>query len=196
MPIWLTGQRRRRLAADAGVLLERRRREEEKDQFARHRRRRHLAEQPRLGGVSLLGRAVISGLARRRARRGAPGTSPRDLLAAPSRAPDGTRPRDRSRFPSSSAPTTPAALRVLSDASVPAASAFARCDGDVAQDRRMHELVHEPALQRLLRPNVLGGEDHVERGLQADHACGSRCVPPAPGIRPSCVSGSASTVLG
>ena len=45
---------------------------------------------------------------------------------------------------------------------------FARAlHGHVAQDRRMHEFVHQSHLQCLLRPDVLAREDHLEGRLQA-----------------------------
>jgi hypothetical protein len=41
-------------------------------------------------------------------------------------------------------------------------------DRDLAQDRRMHELVDETHLEGLLRADVPPGEDHVERALEPD----------------------------
>ena len=43
-------------------------------------------------------------------------------------------------------------------------------DRDVAQDRRVHELVDQPDLERLLRADVLPRQDHVQRCLQPDGA--------------------------
>jgi hypothetical protein len=54
---------------------------------------------------------------------------------------------------------------------VPAASSFARWMRNGAEDARMHHLVHQPDLERLLGAHVLAGEDHVERGLET-HALG------------------------
>jgi hypothetical protein len=48
--------------------------------------------------------------------------------------------------------------------------------GDVAEDGRVHQFVHEANLQRLLRPDVLPREDHVERRLQPDRAWQPLCA--------------------
>ena len=76
--------------------------------------------------------------------------------------------RDRSDCPRAATPRARASFGHASACSVPSASSRARSMAISTQDRRMHHLVHEPHLQRLLRADVAAGEDHVERVAHAD----------------------------
>ena len=64
------------------------------------------------------------------------------------------------------------------------------------QHRRSARLVHQPRAQRARRLERASREDQVERRAAAPTSRGSRCVPPAPGMIPSCTSGSPISVFG
>jgi hypothetical protein len=149
---------------DAAVFLERRRGEEEEGQFLRHGARRHLAEQTRLFGETLLGAAVIAradGIECREQRR---------IMAA----------RLLHRHFASLTEHHRATDRIVLEhhflravllllVTTLAGRDLARpLDRHVTQDARMHELVDQADLQRLLGAHILAGENHVERTLQPD----------------------------
>ena len=160
---------RRRLAGDrrdTRIFLQCGGRKEEVDELFRHITDGHLAEEPRLLAIPM---ARPSAVARR------------DCVYR------GERRREMSvrlleRLLARLSQHDPASRRVLvqeeAGDTIAMTTVLSRTVGDVArplngyvaQDRRMDKLVHQPDLQCLFRPDVLAGENDVQRGAHADEA--------------------------
>ena len=195
-PILFDWQRRHVRVADARVLPERRRREEEKDQLPAHVGHRHLAEQPRLRGESL--RAIAAIPTAHRIDRG----ERRRIVSARLR-------RASPRAPGGTPPTRPSGLSSsmhVPERRAPRARARARScrrraspRGRTATSRRidrMHELVHEPDLQRLLRAHVLARAESCRATAAARRAAAAAACRLRPESAPAAPREAPSTVFG
>ena len=151
---------------DAGILLERRCGEEEEDELARDVAGGELAEGARLLAEACLGAPVVARLDSRQRgeRRGIVAVRlrhhPFARLTEDDRAAERVvlQQHARGAAPLGATASGQLAVRELARA----------VDGDFEEDRRMHELVHEPHLIGLPRADVAPGEHHVERTLQTD----------------------------
>ncbi len=158
------GQRRALLNRDARVFLERRRGKKDVDQLAADVSHRHLAKQPRLGAIAMTCSAAVSGLdcvdSRKRS----------GIVSA------GLLHRLFARFLQHDATTgrilvqkkTRHAARVLSMLDRSVGKLLRALNRDLAENRRVDELIDQSDLHRLLRANVPAGENHVERSAHAD----------------------------
>ena len=175
---------------DSGILLQLVGGEEEEDELSRHVGHRHLAEFARLlaipvGDTALVTRRYLIDCGNER-RIIAAGLGQR-LLARFTQhdcAARGIAIEQHALHASGMVLTLPSAFGDL-------ASALNR---DAAQDRRMHQLVDQ-AEQRLLGAHLLAGEMRSS-AFVSPILRGRRCVPPAPGIRPSWTSGNPRIVFG